>query len=310
MNVRAVMGVLAVAMLVPAIGCVSTPSSPAVEEAPVEEDASAGGPAEATAEPTKTESKVAAATTEKSTAEEEPAPPEPVFVLVKEETYLANGVMDTYTRHSYDPETGRRIMSETFLANGDPRSRVELEYQDGRIQSRRVYGGDGSIESTTIYAYDGEEEPVFERQFDARERQMSASEYRYDASGKRVRWAVYDENDELLAYSTYEYEGDRLVRVDGYYDDGEQADYQILEYDDGLLVEEITYTPDRQKLADSTYAYEDGVLVRERHRSMGGTQIMQHEYDGNGNLVSTELYGPGDELISTKKYYYEEREVR
>ncbi len=243
-------------------------------------------------------------TTGKTAESEKPKPPEPVYLPVRIERELPNGVIDSFVVKTYDESSLNLVSEETYLSEERLYGRVTIHREDDTI-IRRTYDENGALAHVEK---DYLEDSRIARtvRLDEKQRILSESTYEYDAKGRLVRWTVYDSEGELLSYTEYEYDGPNRIRAENYDRDGNIAEYREWEYEDGRVVTStLRDAVDNAELEEIEYSYDaDGFLMEKVRASPGYYRRTVYADNARGNLKTETHYGRANALLSTYTYSY------
>ncbi len=214
--------------------------------------------------------------------------------LIKEEMYLADGTLDSYTLYGYD-ENGNETSREFYLGDGTPDGITLSEYNESGDIIKETYTS-GDYENITKYEYD---EYGNLTKYDSLDNlgYGHVHEYAYDENGNLVKQSyqdstgvleiqenVYDESGNLIKYS-YDFlsSENHLVGYEKYSENGSLTETWIKFRDGNQLFHEY---------------YADGVTCKtQTHIELGGTKTVK-DYDESGILIKeTFTYSDGSELI-------------
>jgi hypothetical protein len=215
------------------------------------------------------------------------APPE-AFRLAREARYFPDGTLDQFVVLEWSADESRLLARVTYEASRpDPVSRVDYQYEGGRLVSETASDGQGAVESQVVYRYDEGGLLLEERRVDAQGRDLLGSLYEYDGKGRRTAWTV-SHGSEKVACTEYEYGPSGLVRVLMKDASGALEGSVDVELDpSGREVKRVHRDGSGKISSIETIRWEGTRMAEERSLSADGKAYMVTSYD----------YGAGDRLL-------------
>ena len=245
-------------------------------------------------------------------AEPEPKP-EPEIEAVKQRyymsassSYLSNGVLDTKTEYQYEGKL--LVIEQTFYADGTRAGSVENTYQGGLVVLKAKKDPSEITISAHSYRYDSAGYLIRDSLLDEKGNPIFSYVYDYDEKGRRTQLRILSNDDLLLSYAEYRYEGDKNIRTDIYSAGGELQEYLERTYNDlNQPVLELIIEVGGSEIEKVRFEYSEGKQTgREvyRHTRKTGSEIFR--YDEFGNLSTRIRIDRSGSLVETIEYVYEE----
>lgn len=170
-------------------------------------------------------------------------------------TYNMKGNQDTVTHFDkngnqlgmvqleYD-EDGNELTSYGYIDTGELNKTI-CEYEKGQCISEKWYELDGELIFWEEYEYDSKGLEVKMKSYDADGQLYGCCTYEYDNQDRRIKelqYDFFDGKEEYAGYQSWEYEDDELVRY-AQYDNNDNVEwYTLYEYDeDGNCLAEYEY---------------------------------------------------------------------
>jgi hypothetical protein len=231
-----------------------------------------------------------------------PAPP----VLVTENKYFADGVLDQYIVYTWSPDYRHLLSRATFEANmTEPDTRVAFDYSGDNPVSETIFEKDGSVRLKKKFIYDEAGRKIEEQHVDAKGKLILSYRKKFDEAGRTSSWSIFDSGGLPLAENQYIYENNRPASIkmkDGF---GELVGTVRLTCDaKGRETLREYLGPDKAKLSSEVVYYDGDLPSKEEKRGAdgavlhtvsylygsGGELVRRIEIDGHGSTVSMTAY--------------------
>jgi hypothetical protein len=170
--------------------------------------------------------------------------------------------------------------------------------------------GEGKLLSRRSYSFAADGTLVSDVLDDAAGKRLSGFEYAYDASGKRTSWIVKDSKNTKIAETVYSYVAGKVRTAELRDGLGRKTGSSSYEYDGDRLVKQVFYDGVGTVLRIETNTWNNGKLVLEERKSAGGAvqQRTAYEYGADGEVVKKtfeDVVGRS-KLITTYEYAIKE----
>ncbi len=235
-----------------------------------------------------------------------------IYLLFKESSYFADGVLDEYTIFTYEEE-GTNIISKNLYTDDDVliETRKYIN-ENGLLVKEEVYDGSEKLQTYHTFTYDSSGNLSSEETFDNEDVLQLKSTYEYDNAGKRIKWSIYSGNDALFSYTEYTWKNGLNTRADTYTPSGELDVYFEYEYNNsGNLIKGTQYEADGDIIDFKTYSYENGHLTEEViHRDNGSVKRkVQYLNDDRGNPAEIIFLNAAEKVQERLTREYIQREI-
>lgn len=215
--------------------------------------------------------------------------------VLKEVTYSPENLVESNFEYSYN--INNQLVKEILIEEDEVTSNREIEYNDkGKIECEKAYYADDSFDKT-YYKYDENDRLVETRVMYNDEEEAGRTEYiyegellvkicEYDEDGKpsASKSIEYDENKQPIEEITEQY-GEKWTRVIVY--DSNNRVSQTKRYNqEDLLKERITYTfDDSDRVVAIKEEGVEGEFYQETEYNDKGLIVLETQKDQNGILL-------------------------
>ncbi len=188
--------------------------------------------------------------------------------------YDAAGNTVWYHDYSYDDE-GRKARIEAYNGSGQQIGEGDFLYDEqGKVLQSWGWADATGMLLKEILEYDAAGNEIGFDHYDESGNLLSHYTEEYDDNGNQIRETEYGPDGALMGYTSREYDGNgHNVRNESYGPDGTLNSYWVNEYGTS------------GKPAKRTFYNADGIV----------DQVQIFEYDENGNQVSVQMIGGGEE---------------
>ena len=152
--------------------------------------------------------------------------------------YNAEGNPTGFSKSEYD-ENDRLIRNYTYDSLGNLQGSIGHEYdENGEISKDIMYDSDGKITSQVAYEKNADGFITKRTNMDAQGTVTAVTDTEYDDAGNQISVYKYDGSNTLLRYQIFEYEDGDLVKLTLYNADDTVDSYITYETtDDGAIIE-------------------------------------------------------------------------
>ena len=162
--------------------------------------------------------------------------------ILTEKHFNSDGNLESAVENKYD-EQGRPISSAQYDESGELCQQNVFTYsEEGKLLKKSCFYGEGSPEYATVYVYE-EGLLVREDSYNEDEFDFTEKSYEYDENGHVAVTVEYDEEGKIMTEqedenldtyrrTTYQYEGDKCVKVTQFDKDEAKIGWTEYEYDE------------------------------------------------------------------------------
>ncbi len=204
---------------------------------------------------------------------------------LKETVRYQDGYVDSSRLYEYD-EQGRLLKLSRMNREEQPAFQEVYHYnKDGLLEKTESFDKDQLV-SFSAFIYNGDKQLIEERYYNSREKLMAVSSYEYNEQGQRIKWISGNSGGIPIMCTRYSYEGSRLVRVDYYTPDDELEGYTRMEYEQGVLKTEATYNANGRLEKKTLHVLEDGHITGvQYYRGKELLRSVEYKRDEQGRIV-------------------------
>ncbi|NLJ46566.1 MAG: hypothetical protein GX430_08390 [Treponema sp.] len=244
-----------------------------------------------------------------------------VPVLIKEDSYFADGILDRTVSYTYD--SALKLLLEKRVqepSRAEPTERSVYEYSGTVPTSVSLFDYEGKLRTRTEFKVDASGRVIQETVADSKGNPQSSVRYEYDASGLRTSRRVYNGAGALLAISEYSYTAGRLAvvilkdsaegpagRVEHEYDSAGRLVLRITFDPAGAVAQRERFVYDGDFLAEERLERGDGRVERRRVYEKGpeGAPAKSTLYDASGRIRDIRVFEYGFRTEERTVVYYE-----
>ena len=200
------------------------------------------------------------------------------------------------------------IIKEEYYRRGDINQ--ELSYKYDRNQNKTEYVNYSATEDEVRFKqtidYDDEGKKIKENRFNGSEHHVI--DYQYNQQGKLARIVKNDLDGNLIQERIFKYDGNVAnIRVENA--EGNLVSRIVNKYDENdNLIEYTEYTPEGEKIKRITYVFNEDNLKTDEIKYQKGNFIYHklYKYDSDNNLVEIHTEQPKDKVHISKIFNYTE----
>ena len=230
-----------------------------------------------------------------------------VYMVSSEVVIASDGIIDGYVEYSYD-EIGNLLEKIEFDSEKKQLNKMINEVSGGKIVKTQWFSGENSEPGIYILKeYDGMN-LISETSFDIKDVSQSISTYEYNGD-QLVKWTVSSGDNVPMMVTDYEINQGLRSKATFLTPLGEMEGYIEYTWIDGKIESEKTYDDEDLEKAIE-YEYDNSNLVKETHyKKTIVDHTIEYELDENGNAMNKKhFYRSGNlkvqwdyEYISMKK---------
>ncbi len=179
------------------------------------------------------------------------------YFPLKETVSYQDGYVDSYRLYDYDEKGHLLKMSRLNREETTVFEEVYSYNSDGLLEKSESFS-DGKAVSSSEFVYNGGRQLIEERYYSPEGKLMAVSSYEYNEKGQRIKWTSGNSGGIPIMYTLYSYEGERLLQMDYYMPNDKLEAYTRMEYQDGVLSAEATYSAEGRLEKKTVYMLKDG----------------------------------------------------
>jgi len=228
---------------------------------------------------------------------------------VKASVLFPDGSLDGYTQSERDTQ-GLLLSQTRYTASGTTIEKIEYVYNLGKLASKITKDGEGKLVSLRSYEYGSTGLLIAETVDDANGKRLSSFEYTYGANGKRLTWIVKDAKATPIAETVYTYRNGILEKAELRDGIGRKTGFSSYDYEGDRLVKQSFFDAGGTLLRVETNTWSNGKVTIEERKSAGGAiqQRSTYEYGTDGQLLKKmwEDVAGKSKLTTTYEYSFKE----